>query len=155
MSTVTMLSVTGRSKYDGEGSAPLIGFKHIGNTNRHKTRRQGQVVCSAGSHICAIQAEMRLIKQTKMVECSFIDPSNEFNNFAVNLEGIFRRQENAGFESHRLFAVYLYLTDDSKSQIPRATDVGVKLKNVQIMSVERIGRQINVAFSGIDAKSNL
>lgn len=149
MSKITMLSVTGLSKYDGEGSAPLIGFKHLGNT------RTRTVTCEAGMNTCTVQAEMKLVKETMMAECSFIDPGNEFNNFAVNLEGILRRQERTGFENHRLFAVYIYLTDDSKSQMPRAADRGVKLKDVQILSVEKVGRQVNVAFSGLEAKTNL
>lgn len=156
MSTVTMLSVTGHSKYDGKGSAPLASFKHIADNKEYiKKHRYPHVTCKADVGICILQAEMRLVKRVKMVECRFEDPGNEFNNFAVNLEGIYRRQEVTGFEEHRLFAVYLYLTDDSKSQIPTATDMGVKLKDVAIMSFKRIGNEIIVAFSGMDAKTNI
>lgn len=155
-----MLSVTGGSKYDGKGSAPLISFKHIDYNKDYKKKHQQShrhrhVTCKADGNICILQAEMRLVRRVKMVECRFEDPGNEFNNFALNLEGIHRRQEVTGFENHRLFAVYLYLTDNLKSQIPAATDRGVKLKDVAIMSFEKIGKEIIVAFSGMDAKTNI
>ncbi|MGB7210743.1 MAG: hypothetical protein WBD27_18960 [Pyrinomonadaceae bacterium] len=147
MPTVTMLSVTGNSKYDGKGSVPLTRFKHLGATNKP--------YCEADAEIWRLENELRLVKLVRAVECRFEDPGNEFNNFAVNLEGIHRRQEVTGFETNRLFAVYVYVTDDLKSQIPAAKDRGVKLKDVQILDIQKSGKEIAVSFSGMDAKTNI